>query len=69
MPKSKKDTESIERDRVILEAVEAGMESGRSMGIIEAYNLLLMEGHGAAAEILMQLIAEDEEARKNKASA
>jgi hypothetical protein len=57
----KNDPEALERDREILEAVEAGIESGISMGIIEAYNFLVVEGHAAAAESLMQLIAEDEE--------
>ena len=45
-------------DRIMLEAVEAGVESGRSMGVIEAYNLLVVEGYTAAAEVLMQLIEE-----------
>lgn len=45
-------------DRIMLEAVEAGMESGRSVGVLEAYNLLILEGHSDAAEILMQLIEE-----------
>lgn len=56
-------------DRVMLEAVEAGMESGRSMGVIEAYNLLINEGHHGAAECLMSLIEEEAEIRKARADA
>lgn len=43
-------------DSVILQAVEAGIESGKSIGILEAYNLLVREGHTAAAEVMLQLI-------------
>lgn len=62
-------TKSRDYDRIVLEAVEAGIESGRSMGIIEAYNFLLLEGYTSAAETLMQLITEDETSRNNKANA
>ena len=58
-----------EFDRIMLEAVEAGIETGRSMGVIEAYNLLVNEGHAGVAEILMELINEDAEARMAKADA
>jgi hypothetical protein len=53
-------------DRLILEAVDAGIESGRSIGVIEAYNILIREGHGAAAELLMNIISEDDPGSKTK---
>ena len=56
-------------DRIMLEAVEAGIESGRSMGVIEAYNLLVNEGYLDAAETLMDLINEDTESRAMRADA
>lgn len=56
-------------DRIMLEAVEAGMESGRSMGVIEAYNFLINEGHHDAAECLIELIEEETEIRKKTADA
>jgi hypothetical protein len=56
-------------DRIMLEAVEAGMESGRSIGVIEAYNFLINEGHQAAAECLIELIEEEAEIRRSIADA
>jgi len=56
-------------DRVMLEAVEAGIETGRSMGVIEAYNVLINEGHLLAAECLIGLIEEEAEIRRAKADA
>ena len=56
----------VDFDRVMLEAVEAGIESGISIGVLEAYNFLVREGHSAAAETLMYLVNEDTEARKIK---
>jgi hypothetical protein len=51
-------------DRLILEAVDAGIESGRSIGVIESYNILVREGYGSAAELLMQLISEEDQTKK-----
>lgn len=65
----KQKKKDVNFDRLLLEAVEAGIESGRSMGIIEAYNFLIMEGHTAAAESMMQLITEEEEVKTSKPSA
>lgn len=56
-------------DRIMLEAVEAGMESGRSIGVIEAYNFLISEGHQEAAECLIGLIEEETEIRRSIADA
>lgn len=56
-------------DRIMLEAVEAGMESGRSIGVIEAYNFLINEGHHEAAECLIELIEEETENRRSIADA
>lgn len=56
-------------DKVMLEAVEAGIESGISIGVLEAYNYLVMQGYSAAAESLMHLVNEDTEARKIKGDA
>lgn len=56
-------------DKIILDSVEAGMESGRSIGVLESYNFLVREGFEAAAEALMELIYEDEKARKSKGDA
>lgn len=56
-------------DRILLEAVEAGIETGRSVGVIEAYNFLIREGYGDAAEILMQLVDEEAEVRKFRGDA
>jgi hypothetical protein len=58
-----------EFDRILLEAVEAGIESGRSIGVLEAYNFLIREGFDAAAEILMILVDEETETRKIKGDA
>ena len=44
-------------DRLILEAVDAGIESGRSIGVIEAYNILIREGYGDVAELLVVALA------------
>lgn len=52
-------------DRIISEAVDAGIESGRSIGVIESYNFLLNAGHIDAAELLMDLITEENEIRKS----
>ena len=52
-----------ELERIMLEAVEAGVESGRTAGIIQSYNFLLLEGHSTAAEALMKLIEEEEKSR------
>ena len=46
-------------DSVILQAVEAGIESGKSIGVLEAYNLLVREGYGVAAEVMLQLIEDN----------
>ena len=51
-------------DRLILEAVDAGIESGRSIGVIECYNTLIREGYGSVAELLMQLISEEDQTKK-----
>jgi len=56
-------------DRIMLEAVEAGMESGRSIGVIESYNFLVREGYTNAAEALMELVKEEEEVRLKQAHA
>lgn len=56
-------------DKVILDSVEAGMESGRSIGVLESYNFLIREGFEDAAEALMELIYEDEQNRKSRADA
>jgi len=62
----KKIVNNLEFERIMLEAVEAGIESGISIGVLEAYNFLVREGHSAAAETLMDLVNEDTEARKIK---
>jgi hypothetical protein len=56
-------------DRIMLEAVEAGMETGRSIGVIEAYNVLVNEGYVDAAEALMDLINEEAETRMARGDA
>lgn len=56
-------------DKVVLDSVEAGMESGRSIGVLESYNFLIREGFDEAAEALMELVYEDEQNRKNKGDA
>jgi len=56
-------------DRILLETIDAGIESGRSMGVIESYNFLIREGHTAAAEVLMQLVEEEAESRKQMGDA
>ena len=56
-------------DRLLIEAVEAGVESGRSIGVLESYNFLVREGFSAAAEVLMQLVEEEAESRKSKGDA
>lgn len=56
-------------DKIILDSVEAGMESGRSIGVLESYNFLIREGFDAAAEALMELVYEDEQNRKIKGDA
>lgn len=56
-------------DKIILDSVEAGMESGRSVGVIESYNFLVREGFDEAAEALMELVYEDEQMRKDTADA
>lgn len=56
-------------DKIILDSVEAGMESGRSIGVLESYNFLVREGFGEAAEALMELVYEDEQNRKARADA
>jgi hypothetical protein len=56
-------------DRILLEAVEAGIESGRSIGVLESYNFLIREGFDGAAEVLMELVHEEEQIRKNRADA
>lgn len=56
-------------DKIILDSVEAGMESGRSIGVLESYNFLVREGFDAAAEALMELVYEDEQNRKIKGDA
>jgi len=56
-------------DKIILDSVEAGMESGISVGILESYNFLVREGFNEAAESLMALVCEDEHNRKNRADA
>jgi septum formation inhibitor-activating ATPase MinD len=53
-------------DRLILEAVDAGIESGRSIGVIEAYNILIREGYGDVAELLMNIISDDDPSAKTK---
>lgn len=58
-----------ELDRILLETVDAGIESGRSMGVIESYNFLVREGYTAAAEVLMQLVEEEAESRKLRGDA
>ena len=60
---------AIDIDRIMLEAVEAGMESGRSVGVIEAYNLLSFAGYHEAAECLIELIEEEDNIRKSIADA
>jgi hypothetical protein len=60
---------AVEVDRIMLEAVEAGMESGRSIGVIEAYNLLFSAGYYEAAECLIKLIEEEDNIRKSIADA
>jgi hypothetical protein len=56
-------------DKIIMDSVEAGMESGRSVGVLESYNFLVREGFDEAAEALMELVYEDEQNRKNKGDA
>lgn len=56
-------------DKIILDSVEAGLESGRSMGVLESYNFLIREGFGEAAEALMILVYEDEDSRKLRSDA
>ena len=56
-------------DKIVLDSVEAGMESGRSIGVLESYNFLIREGFDEAAEALMELVYEDEENRKTRADA
>lgn len=56
-------------DKIILDSVEAGIESGRSIGVLESYNFLIREGFDDAAEALMELVYEDEDNRKLKADA
>lgn len=56
-------------DKIVLDSVEAGMESGRSIGVLESYNFLIREGFDEAAEALMELVYEDEESRRSKADA
>lgn len=56
-------------DKIVLDSVEAGMESGRSIGVLESYNFLIREGFDEAAEALMELVYEDEENRKLRADA
>lgn len=51
-------------DRIIVESVEAGVETGKSLGVLESYNFLLREGFKDAANALMVLVEEDEENRK-----
>jgi len=62
-------TASSDLDRIMLEAVEAGMETGRSIGVIEAYNVLVNEGYVDAAEALMDLINEEAETRMARGDA
>jgi len=56
-------------DKIILDSVDAGLESGRSIGVIESYNFLVKEGFEEAAEALMILVFEDEDNRKRRADA
>jgi hypothetical protein len=56
-------------DKIIFDSVEAGIESGRSIGVLESYNFLVREGYGEAAEALMELVYEDEQNRKIRGDA
>jgi len=56
-------------DKIVLDSVEAGMESGRSIGVLESYNFLIREGFDEAAEALMILVYDDEDSRKRRADA
>ena len=55
---------SEELDRLLQEAVESGVETGRSIGVIEAYNILVLNGHKAAARLVMELVEEEAIFRK-----
>lgn len=52
-------------DRIMLETVEAGMESGRSIGVLQSYNILVEAGYHEAAECLIELIEEEDNIRKS----
>lgn len=56
-------------NKILLDAVEAGMESGRSVGVLESYNFLVREGFTEAADVLLELVQEDEKNRKLRADA
>jgi hypothetical protein len=56
-------------DKIILDSVESGIESGRSIGILESYNFLVKEGYPHAAEALLVLVNEDEKTRKERGDA
>lgn len=56
-------------NKILLDAVEAGMESGRSIGVLESYNFLVREGFTEAADVLLELVQEDEKHRKLRGDA
>ncbi len=56
-------------NRIMIEAVDAGIESGRSIGVLEAYNVLIAADQPLAAKLLLQLIDEEFETRKTIADA
>jgi hypothetical protein len=54
-----------ELDRLLHEAVEAGVDSGRTMGVLEAYNVLVRAGHKEAATKVMELVEDENMFRKS----
>lgn len=52
-------------DRLLAEAVESGIDTGRSLGAIEAYNLLMREGHTDAARVVLELVEDEMMYRKS----
>lgn len=50
-------------DKVLNDALETGIELGRSYGLLEAHNFLIQNGFVEAAELLHESINNDEENR------
>lgn len=56
-------------DRLLQEANDAGFEVGRSIGIVEAYEMLNKAGYVRAAKLVKQLVDEQYYFMKSKGDA